>query len=368
MICNTCGKDAGKRCTRCQRVAYCDVACQKVDWKEHKKACFPRAAVCTRCLEAITDPSKPCLVPHPAHMLEDAGSMYGGGCTWNFACGACGSHFSKQSEDFKAKNTAPITRGPKFCYQGGHTTKPLPDSDKRRVYDGLLVLHAGPDLQRQIDEIPNTMPNVKMLVIESSGFYDEENKLTLEVPMPKLQTIKLIDCAFKKIALGDELTPVVEELFMQNIPYDCDLTVKLPELKHFSMFYYDPPEDDAWLHDMLSTAKKLRTFDSYKLRVGPELNFASNDLESIRLHRAELLESLSVYAPNLKMLNLQGCYGLDGELTILDSHPDFTLPPGRGSTFKVNTTNACISRSIAATLERNPRADWDGGSDDEFGY
>ena len=30
-----------KRCTQCRCVAYCDSECQKSDWKQHKKVCFP---------------------------------------------------------------------------------------------------------------------------------------------------------------------------------------------------------------------------------------------------------------------------------------------------------------------------------------
>lgn len=123
--------------------------------------------------------------------------------------------------------------------------------------------------------------------------------------MPKLKKLQLIDVPFNAIKLSVELTPLVEDLFMQNIPYDCNLTVLLPELKSFAMHYYDGYEgEDGWIHDMLSTSKKLKSFDSYKLGVGPELNFASNDSEDLRLHRAELLCDLSVYAPKLKMLNL----------------------------------------------------------------
>jgi len=157
--------------------------------------------------------------------------------------------------------------------------------------------------------------------------------------MPKLENLKPIDVTFSKVKLNTELTPMVKELFMQNIPDECDLTVQLPELKSFSMVYYGPPEDDSWIHDMLSTAKKLHTFDSYKLRVGPKLHFFGNELKQIRLHHAECLESLSVYAPNFTELNLQACYGLDGTLTILDTHPNFTPPPIPGSSFAVNTTN-----------------------------
>ncbi len=30
-----------KRCTQCRCVAYCDSECQKSDWKQHTKVCFP---------------------------------------------------------------------------------------------------------------------------------------------------------------------------------------------------------------------------------------------------------------------------------------------------------------------------------------
>lgn len=105
--------------------------------------------------------------------------------------------------------------------------------------------------------------------------------------MPKLHKLQLIDVPFSKIKLDSQFAPLVEELFLQNIPDECDMTVLLPELKSFTMHYY--MGDGDWIHDMLSTSKKLKTFDSYKLRVGPQLNFAGNELESIRLHRAELL-------------------------------------------------------------------------------
>jgi hypothetical protein len=37
--CSTCGRDASNMCNACQMHVYCNAACQKADWKEHKQVC-----------------------------------------------------------------------------------------------------------------------------------------------------------------------------------------------------------------------------------------------------------------------------------------------------------------------------------------
>ena len=285
--------------------------------------------------------------------------MGGGNNSWRFSCKACGESYEKSSPTYNVA-AAPITRGPKFCYTGLHTIKPLPESDQRRVSNDVLVIDCGPNMQREIDNIPKTMPDVKILTIRRTGCYDESINPVLNLKMPKLKTLKLIDVCFSKINLNSELTPSIEELELQNIPDECELSVKLPNLKNISFYYYSG-DDGEWVNEMLATATKLERFDSYKFRVysPPTLHFASNELRYIRLHRAECLHSLSVYAPKLETLSLQACYGLDGDLTILETHPNFTRPPGRPSTFLVDGTNACLSPSILQTLRNNPRVVFD---------
>ena len=370
--CAACGKDASKECTGCRRVAYCNRSCQKSHWKQHKKLCFPPGAKCTRCGQIIDENNiDKCNVPHPVHLSVDQGSMFGGGggYQWMFSCEACGGSYTKSSDVFDV-SAAPITAGAKFCYSGPHTIKPLPESDQRRVSTDVLVINSGPDCQREIDNIPTTMPDVRVLTIRGTGGYDEDGDMKLEVSLPKLKTLKLIDVCFGKLKLNNELTPSLEELYMQNLGDECKCEAKLPNLRNFECHYYSPDgANSMWIHEMLSTATKLERFDTYKLRPlgAPELHFAGNELRYIRLHRAELLESLSIYAPKLDSLSVQACYGLNGHLKILDTHPNFTRPPGRPSTFVVDATNACLSRCFRHTLENNPRIVYeDNDSDDDY--
>lgn len=372
--CEYCGKDVpiSLRCSQCKNAVYCNKTCQRSDWIDHKRVCFPEGSKCTRCLETITSENLlHCLVPHPNHMLRDCGcSSVGGATTWRFHCEACGHSFARSTQDRDHnRDIAPITTGPLHCFSGSHTIKPLKIGDNRCVRGDVLNLSVAPDLQNQIDRIPSTMPNLCVLTIQSSGWYDGNITPVLEIPMPKLKTLKLINCAFRKVILTRELTPEIEEIFFQNIPEDCELSVVSPKLKHFSMHYYGPSDNDHWIHEMLETATQLETFDSYKLRVGPLLRFAGNNLRSINLRRAEFLSSLIVYAPHLQHLRLQSCYELMGEISFPDTFPGFPVSARASlSTFDVDTTNSCISRSILDTLASHPRVVWEEPDDEDVGF
>ena len=74
------------------------------------------------------------------------------------------------------------------------------------------------------------MPNVRILTSQSTGCYDDIRP-SLEIWMPKLETLKLEDVCFRKVTLNPELTPNNDELYMQNIPDKCKLTVILPRLR-----------------------------------------------------------------------------------------------------------------------------------------
>jgi len=196
---------------------------------------------------------------------------------------------------------------------------------------------------------------VQTLTITSgSGFYDESlNAITLERHLPELRELQLVDVSFAKIVLNSALTPSVQSLRMQNVPDECDLTIELPNLKSVSIHFLG--DCDEVINTMLEHATSLERFDSYKLWVG-ELHFASNELVEVDLHRSDSLETLTLYAPNLRRLGLQACYGLN-RLTFRTSHPTLSsgLPAnGTPPPLEVNTTNANLGRHARRALLEHP--------------
>lgn len=333
--------------------------------EEPQEGMFSPGSKCTRCLVTIDDSNfrQGCKVPHPEHLLVDMGrtSSASGKRDWRFRCEACDKTFTKSAADGQSMLEATVTNGAKLCYsRKHHTIKTV--TDERRVRNDLLVLYAGANLQREIDSIPAKNRDIKVLVIWSTGGYDDLNKAELTISMPQLETLKLIDVYFTKIKL-DARTPNITELYMQNVPDECDFTILLPKLRSFTMNYYGPSEDEWWIHNMLANARELKVFDSYKLLVGPELRLAGNHLESIRLHRAECLESLTLYVPHLRNLSLQATYL--ARITILDSSPGFETPMTM-TPFRVDTVNTCFSQEMKEVLEHHPRVLWDGGDEEDW--
>ena len=312
---------------------------------------------CTRCLEPCVPGSK-CRVPHPTHLRTELGMMSGpDGMRSSFGCNACEQQYVRvtpweRTPDGKLAPAEPRFEGSQWCFAGVHTTAPVPASDRRRVYAHTEALVASATLQQEIDALP---ADVQTLTITSgSGFYDESlNAFTLERHLPELRELQLVDVSFAKIVLNSALTPSVQSLRMQNVPDECDLTIELPNLKSVSIHFLG--DCDEVINTMLEHATSLERFDSYKLWVG-ELHFASNELIEVDLHRSDSLETLTLYAPNLRRLGLQACYGLN-RLTFRTFHPTLssglphncTPPP-----LEVNTTNANLGRHARRALLEHP--------------
>jgi len=93
--------------------------------------------------------------------------------------------------------------------------------------------------------------------------FDASMTVSLCVRLPELEEVQLLDVAFDRIELTEELTPKVRKLQMQNVPDECDIAVRLPKLEEASIHYFTG--DREVIQTMLDTATKLRTFESYKL-------------------------------------------------------------------------------------------------------
>lgn len=362
-LCAICKKDAPKNCGRCKCRYYCSVACQKKDWKTHSKECFAPDAKCTRCLQTIPFPPGKCLIEHPEHLLEDRGSSFGAGLsTQSYGCLACmrtftktatlGTGYNPRQNDFN------ITSGPKYCYEGRHTVKPLKTDDQQRFYDDMVTLAcSGQELQSKINALDGN-EKVRFLVIKADGsYFDEDSKPRLNVKMPNLEELKCIDVDVGQLVLTEETTPKLKKLWMQNPSQsnEPDFVIKCPELREIGLFYWGPG-DYEWVHNMLQYATKLEEFDSYKFRCG-HLVFASNNLKSIRLHRAELLQRLDIWAPRLEDLNVQAAYDLE-EIHFMESHSlEAELPDGfhHDAELHVNSTNISLGRQAKAAIRAHPR-------------
>jgi hypothetical protein len=302
-----CGKPGAKMlCGKCKLQRYCGRECQVAHHKLHKKTCQPPSAMdtaidavfkkalkndadtshaireflpCMRCQQGCTQNTR-CRIAHPTHLRQDCGGMSAmGGMTSNFYCGACNQSYS-ETVPFNGPRDAVKIVGAKWCFDGAHTLTALPESDRRRVFKGLVSLKVGPHLQEEIDALP---ADVETLTIVSSGFYDDSDRFVLDKvrdhltlkgfcvcslslsltslsacprqALPKLRELQLIDVCMSKLRLVRETTPRLECLTLQNVPEHCDMELELPELQTVDVrFWSGRPQA---METMLAAATKV---------------------------------------------------------------------------------------------------------------
>lgn len=300
-------------------------------------------------------------------MLEDAGSGFGpDGAHFSFVCGACDRGFTRASRDTSMNtNDMPVIRGPAFCYQGNHTTKRV--SDNRRVFSDVVELVPG-SLQQDIDALDGT--KVRVLKICYNGFSsDAPERPRLHRSLQALEELQIEGIEMREIFLDETLTPNLKVIKLTSVDVEgeCRFNIIVPSLQVFHMHYYGPPDDSSWLINMLENAPNLVDFNSYKLRV-PFLGFFSNQLRTIRLHRAELLQRIDLWAPRLVRLDVQAAYDLN-EIYFLKEHSlSAQLPPNFvcNEELDVNYTNAILGEQAVAELNAHPRIRESIETDDPF--
>ena len=114
-------------------------------WKQggHREAC---SGTCTRCLKPMSSNRGECQVDHPSHMrkgnecwdIVPLGNFKGGPTRKTFQCRACDREITTM--DAPGCITFCVVDGPRFCYEGKHTSVPLPTSDKRRVWSDVVTI------------------------------------------------------------------------------------------------------------------------------------------------------------------------------------------------------------------------------------
>ena len=62
--------------------------------------------------------------------------------------------------------------------------------------------------------------------------------IRFNISMEQLVDLQLMDIQFSEIILNQTRTPNLQELFLHNVPEDCQMEILLPTLKKFKMFYY----------------------------------------------------------------------------------------------------------------------------------
>ena len=219
---------------------------------------------------------------------------------------------------------------------------------------------------------------------------DQSKRIRLNRRFPALEDVQLRDCCFSEVVLNAELTPSVRSLVVENLNDDvARLQLACPKMHQMRLLYYGAPRDGpvdfgAVLDEALRTATQLMTFESYKLWSNDELTFAKNFLRAIDLKRADNLHELTLWAPRLDQLCLEGCYTL-GEIHFQTRHThpahplrdclDYEVSMGAGGglsahsrgyagppTLRVNRINANLGEQALASLRAHGRVpDYDLG-------
>lgn len=153
-----------------------------------------------------------------------------------FGCGACRRSFTiTVTRDSDDNN---ITDGPKFCFDGAHSSAPLAADDERRVVPNTVHLTAGPNLQRDIDALPEDVVTL-MINADAGGMsWDSDRETRLRKALPRLESLQLVDTKFTEVRLTHALTPNLKKLRMQNLGDGCELVVELPKLRDVTIHYF----------------------------------------------------------------------------------------------------------------------------------
>lgn len=252
-----------------------------------------------------------------------------------------------------------LLSGPRYCYEGEHTKARLAKGDARRVQPFTVHITQSSSLQAEIDAVPKD--TVCLVVTNAIGNKEQDGeKWTFEKNLPNLRELRLDNVKFSRLVLDDALTPELRKLRFVNLGDECDVRVRCAKLKDLTIHYLEPSQGERGseaIREMLSHAIKLERFDSYKLQMNEPLEFASNKLESIYIHRSDGMEGLRLWAPTLRELKLQANYRIEF-VEFVDDHPlKSSLPADHAPPkLEVTTMNCNLPPEVRRQIQAHPTA------------
>jgi len=306
-------------------------------------------------------------VPHPEHLQMQ---MMAVSCQDGFkcmmVCTACNADYWRMNTLSSTNNQAfeemPIMEGKKWCYSGYHTIKALPEDEQRRVFkNDVVILNMGPTLQDKIEALHGN-ENVRIIKLMGGGrigAYSEDPVSFADILLPNLEEFHCDGVNLGRLTLTKDLTPNLQVLSMENptMSDDPQFTIECPTLKAVSINYCSSGHF-GWLLQLLETATELEEFSSYKLSFVGYLKFASNQLRSITIHRADCLSALHLWAPKLELLDVQSCYDLF-DIHFLSRHPLLgqQLSPQfqHGMPLVVRAGNTSLGKRTIEEISNHPR-------------
>lgn len=140
-----------------------------------------------------------------------------------------------------------------------------------------------------------------------------EEEFVFDMKMPKLKKLVLMRTMIKKLKLTDALVPKLRTLIIEGCSESgLDLDVKHSKIEEVQLDYLsDSITKPNALQKMLSVAKHLKFFRSYKTVFPSDVVFASDKLQGVVCQRADLLVGVKVYSPVLQSLDLCYCHELE---------------------------------------------------------
>ena len=282
---------------------------------------------CTRCLRDASVGM--CKIEHPKQYLKK------GQCTMEFrgpraGCMAQQVHCDGCNQDFEMTSAMGggeerITSGPKYCYEGPHTTEELTADDKRRLAKAAVTIvigdESGQSAQKKIDAFAKSgrSKQVKALIIRARDYCEE--KFKFEISLPKLEELTIDDALVEKLVLNDTLTPSLARLSVSNAAQDVVWNVTCSKLtyinlRHVTPFQKERPDrfvdlgKDCCIQEMINKSDALQHFDSYKLYNVGGLAFVGDHLKNVTLHRAESCTRVSICSQRIETVNCQSCWSL----------------------------------------------------------